>query len=69
MLNMKAGTNVVIPTTIYAPISFADEYREDRHTTGEIVELLANGGAAVKFDNYRNVVDYSASEVRQFIAR
>jgi hypothetical protein len=65
---LPIGQRVTLPAAgIYLPYSFDDNGDRVAYRRGVIVEHLgANGGVAVKFDEYPNVVDYTGREAHQF---
>ena len=63
---LSIGQRVVLPADMYLPSTYENN-EIIKFRTGTIVEQLCGGSLAVKFDGYKNVVDYSKNEACRFL--
>ena len=63
---LPVGQGVDLSPNSYAPFTYSADGERIVHCSGRVVEHLANGGVAVKFEGYPNAVDYTAREARKF---
>ena len=65
---LPIGQHIRTPDNMYSPVVYNAEAEDcaERLHDGQIVEHLANGAVAVKFDRYPHTTDYTAAEARQF---
>jgi hypothetical protein len=63
---LKIGTRVKLESDVYRPGIFTQDGTTVYRSEGHVVEHLANGGVAVRFDGYAHTVDYTAREAAKF---